>query len=337
MNEILTQEEIDLLLTATAKGTISTTPIPPQRKRQITRYDFRRPSGITREQLQALQMLHDRFAKLMGISLTPYLRSLVEIRPSLVEQTTYAEYVASVAYPSCIVIFGMKPLKGGALIEVEPRLVFHMIDRILGGLGRPHNVARELTEIERALVLKLMNRILQDLQKAWSRLSLFQVALLNLEVNPEFVQLAAPTDTVILVEFSVKIGEVKGRMTLGFPFTMLEPVIPNLSLRRWVTASPGHEENEAYSGGVAKMIPSVEAEIRALLGRVPVTIQELSNLKPGDILRLDIRPHSHGLVLVEGVPKFLATVGTVNGKRGVQILGPTPQQQQEDVTCVAGS
>lgn len=326
MNEILTQEEIDLLLSVATHGAISTAPTTPSRKRQIIRYDFRRPNRISREQLQALQMLHDRFAKLMGITLTPYLRSVVEIRPSLVEQTTYAEYAASVTYPSCIGIFGMKPLKGGALIEIEPRLIFHMIDRILGGVGRPHDVARELTEIERALVLKLLTRTLEDLRQAWFRVSAFQIDLLNLEVNPEFVQLAAPTDTVLLIECSVKVGELKGRMTLGFPFNMLEPVLPHLSLRRWITAAPEQEENEASSGEVAKMMQNVEAEIRALLGRVPVTITELSSLKPGDILRLDIKPSSQGLVLVEGVPKFLAKVGTVGGKKGVQILSPVPQE-----------
>lgn len=331
MNEILTQEEIDLLLSATAQRAISTAPAAPQRKRQITRYDFQRPNRISREQLQALQMLHDRFAKLMGIVLTPYLRSLVEIRPSLVEQTTYGEYLASVSYPSCIGIFGMKPLKGGALIEVEPRLVFYMIDRILGGLGRPHNVARELTEIERALVLKLLKRTLADLRQAWSRVSVFQIDLLNLEVNPEFVQIAAPTDTVILIEFSVKIGEVKGSMTLGFPFTMLEPVIPHLSLRHWITAAPEQEESEVGSGEIARMIPGFEAGIRVLLGSVPVTIQELSSLKPGDILRLDIGSRSPGLVLVEGVPKFLAKVGTANGKRGVQVLSPITQETMSHV------
>lgn len=325
MNEILTQEEIDLLLSAATHGAISTARTTPPRKRQIIRYDFRRPNRISREQLQALQMLHDRFAKLMGSTLTSYLRSVVEIRPSLVEQTTFAEYAASVTYPSCIGIFGMKPLKGGALIELEPRLIFHMIDRILGGLGRLHTVTRELTEIERALVLKLLKRTLEDLRQAWSCVSLFQVDLLNLEVNPEFVQLAAPTDTVLLIECSVKIGEVKGRMTLGFPFTMLEPVLPNLSLRRWITATPEQEENEAGSGEVARMISSIDAEIRALLGRVPVTINELSSLKPGDVLRLDVRPHSQGLILVEGVPKFLAKAGTTtNGKKGVQILSSVP-------------
>lgn len=327
MNEILTQEEIDLLLSAATHGAISTARTTPPRKRQIIRYDFRRPNRISREQLQALQMLHDRFAKLMGGTLTPYLRSVVEIRPSLVEQTTFAEYAASVTYPSCIGIFGMKPLKGGALIELEPHLIFHMIDRILGGLGRLHNVTRELTEIERALVLKLLKRILENLRQAWSCVSLFQIDLLNLEVNPEFVQLAAPTDTVLLIECSVKIGEVKGRMTLGFPFTMLEPVLPNLSLRRWITATPEQEENEAGSGEVARMIPSIDAEIRALLGRVPVTINELSSLKPGDVLRLDVRPHSQGLILVEGVPKFLAKAGTTtNGKKGVQILSSVPHE-----------
>jgi flagellar motor switch protein FliM len=331
MSEILTQEEIDLLLSAAEKGGIAHPPKAPPRKRQIARYDFQRPSRISKEQLQALQMLHDRFAKLMGISLSPYLRSLVEIRPSLVEQTTYSEYVASVAYPSCIGIFGMKPLKGGALIEIEPHLVHHMIDRILGGGGRPHTVTRELTEIERALVVKLVKRSLQDLRQAWSPVRSFQFELLNVEVNPEYVQLAGANDTVILIQFSVKIGEVKGGMTLGFPYAMLEPVIPNLSLRLWIAAVRGEEGHQTASGEIARAIPAVQAEIRALLGSVPVTVDELSRLAPGDILRLGIGPDSPGFVLVEGVPTFLGKVGMVNGKRGIQILTPITQEASTHV------
>ncbi|NJD68883.1 MAG: flagellar motor switch protein FliM [Candidatus Methylomirabilota bacterium] len=319
MSEILTQEEIDSLLSAAAKGTVPTVAAATQVKRPFIRYDFRRPNRISKEQLQALQMLHGRFAKQMGGSLSPLLRTFVEIRPTLVEQIAYAEYIASVSYPACLGIFGMRPLKGGAIAELPPRLIFYIIDRILGGAGRIPDVARELTEIERALVSKLFRHTLEDLRSAWSRVDLFQFELLNLEVNPGFLQLAAPTDMVILIGFDVRIGEVEGVMNLCFPLSMLEPVLPSLSLRRWIA---GHREemDEGASGEIARAMPVVGLSVRALLGSIPLTVHELSRLNVGDIVRLDMGASSLGVLEVEGVPKYVVKVGTSRRKRAVQLV-----------------
>ncbi|PWB82183.1 MAG: flagellar motor switch protein FliM [Candidatus Methylomirabilota bacterium] len=326
MSELLTQEEIDSLLSAAAKGAVPAAAAPTQPKRQFTRYDFRRPNRISKEQLQALQMLHDRFAKQMGGSFSPLLRTFVEIRPTLVEQMAYAEYIASVTYPACLGVFGMRPLKGGAIVELPPRLIFYIIDRILGGGGRVSHVARELTEIERALVSKLLRRTLEDLRGAWSRVGPFQFDLLNLEVNPGFLQLASPTDMVILIGFDVKIGDVEGMMSLCFPLSMLEPVIPNLSLRRWIA---GHREetDEGASAQLVQAMPAVGLSVRALLGSIPLTIHELSFLKAGDIVRLDMAPSSLGVLEVEGVPKYVVKVGTSNRKRAVQIVADISEER----------
>lgn len=326
MSEILTQEEIDSLLSAAAKGAVPATGTSAPAKRQYIRYDFRRPNRISKEQLQALQMLHDRFAKQMGGSLSPLLRTFVEIRPTLVEQMAYAEYIASVAYPACLGIFGMRPLKGGAIAELPPRLIFYIIDRILGGAGRMSDVVRELTEIERALVSRLLKRILEDLRGAWSRVSSFQFDLLNLEVNPGFLQLAAPTDMVILIGFDVKIGDLEGTMSLCFPFSVLEPVIPNLSLRRWVA---GHREETDGAGvtEITQAMPSVGLTVRAVLGSIPLTVHELSALKAGDIVRLDMGSTSPGVLEVEGVPKYVVKVGTSHRKRAVQIINELSEER----------
>lgn len=319
MSELLTQEEIDSLLSAAAKGTVPATASSGQAKRQYIRYDFRRPNRISKEQLQALQILHDRFAKQMGGSLSPILRTFVEIRPTLVVQMTYAEYIASLSYPACLGVFGMRPLKGGALIEIQPGMVLYMIDRILGGVGRSATVTRELTEIERALVSKLLKRILEDLQGAWSRVGSLDFDLLNLEVNPGFLQLTAPTDMAILICFDLKVGEVEGAMSLCFPFSMLEPIIPNLSVRRWIS---WHKEEKDHAGDaeIVQALPAVGLNVRALLGSIPLSIHELRHLKPGDIMRLEVGPSSLGVLEIEGVPKYAVKVGTSHRKRAVQVV-----------------
>lgn len=320
MSELLTQEEIDSLLSAAAKGAVPPATSAGQAKRQFIRYDFRRPNRISKEQLQALQVLHDRFAKQMGGSLSPILRTFVEIRPTLVVQMTYAEYIASLAYPACLGVFGMRPLKGGALMEIQPGTVLYMIDRILGGVGRSTAVTRELTEIERALVTKLLKQILEDLQGAWNRVGAFQFDLLNLEVNPGFLQFTASTDMAILISFDLKVGEVAGAMSLCFPFSMLEPIIPNLSVRRWMTWQKKEEEHHAGDSEIVQALPAVGLNVRALLGSIPLSIHELRQLKPGDIMRLEAGPSSLGILEIEGVPKYAVKVGTSHRRRAVQVV-----------------
>ena len=229
MSELLTQEEIDSLLNAVTKGEMpheSGADATPRRHQTILPYDFRRPNRIAKEQVRTLQMLHDTFARSVSSSLSAYLRSMLEVQLTSVEQLTYGEFMASVVPPSTLGIFEMAPLKGGAVLDINPHLVFPMIDRILGGPGRASIHVRELTEIERALVARILRKLLVDLQQAWAQIGKFEVRLLNLETNPQFVQLTSPNDIAILVTFDVRVGEVEGVMSLCLPFAMLEPILP---------------------------------------------------------------------------------------------------------------
>ena len=211
----------------------------PRRHQTILPYDFRRPNRIAKEQVRTLQMLHDAFARSVSSSLSAYLRSLVEVQLTSVEQLTYGEFMVSIVPPSTLGVFEMAPLKGGAVLDINPHLVFPMIDRILGGPGRASIQVRELTEIERALVSRILRKLLVDLQQAWSQVGRFDVRLLNLETNPQFVQLTSPNDVAILVTFDVRVGEVEGVMSLCLPFAMLEPILPKLSDAAMVRGGPG--------------------------------------------------------------------------------------------------
>lgn len=178
-------------------------------------------------------MLHETFARSVSASLSAHLRSLVEVQHSSVEPLTYGEFILSIAPPASFGSFEMAPLKGGAVLDISPHLVFPMIDRILGGPGRAFIQVRELTEIERALVEGIFRRFLVDLQQAWQRVGRFEMRLLNVETNPQFLQLAAANDIAMLVTFDVRVGEVEGVMNLCLPLAMLEPILPKLMTQRW--------------------------------------------------------------------------------------------------------
>ncbi len=320
MTKILTQEEIDTLLQAVARGEILTVERKeePRRDRTILPYDFRRPNRISKDQLRILQTLHDDFAKLLSSSLSAYLRSLVEIRLQTIGAMTFAEFLAWIVTPCCLGLFGLKPLRGEAAVAIDPHLVFALIDRLLGGTGRPSIPVREFTEIERAIIRKLIERYLVELQQAWSRIGTFQAQLLNIETNPQLVQIVSPNELVIVIDFEMKMGEVSGSVHLLLPVALLEPILPKLTASRWFSSAYGEPSKET-SASVEAELMKTNLHLRAVLGEISVSVQELALLKEGHILRLNAGPGSLAVVEVEGVPRFLAKPGLSRGKRAVKI------------------
>jgi flagellar motor switch protein FliM len=321
MSEILTQEEIDSLLSAVHRGDLSrtteTTP-RPHRQRAILPHDFRRPNRITKEHVRALQMLHDSFARTLGSSLSAYLRSLVEVQLTSVDQLTCGEFLGSVSSPSALGIFEMPPLKGGAVLEVSPYLVFPIIDRILGGTGRASIRVRDLTEIERGLVDRVFRRLLADLQQAWLPVGRFEANLLKLETNPQFVQLTSANEVAILITFEVRVGEAQGVMSLCLPFPLLEPVFSKLVAHRSIGAFSG-AETQKVSHEVEGHVRNTSLNLRAVLAEVRVPIGDLSRLQPGDILPLPGKRELAVTVEVEGQPRFLGRAGRRQRTRAVEI------------------
>lgn len=321
MSEILTQEEIDSLLSAVTKGEVPDATAPgtaSRRHRSILPYDFRRPNRIAKEQVRTLQMLHDSFARGVSSSLSAYLRSLLEVQLTSVEQLTYGEFMLSVPPPSTLGVFEMAPLKGGAVLDINPHLVFPMIDRILGGPGRASIHVRELTEIERALVGRILRKVLVDLQQAWAQVGRFEMRLLNLETNPQFVQLTSPNDIAILVTFDVRVGDVEGVMSLCLPFAMLEPILPKLMTQRWFGTAAATESGTA-SREIERHLRGTSLEVRAVLDPIRIPISEVTRLRPGDVLPLPWGEDLGVTVEVGGMPRFAGRAGRKQRRRAVEI------------------
>lgn len=321
MSEILSQEEIDALLSAVAKGALPPSqeaPPRPRRQQTVLPYDFRRRNRISKEQVRTLQMVHDTFARTLSSSLSAYLRSPVEVHLTSVEQLTYGEFMLSVLPPSALGIFEMAPLKGGAVLDINPHLVFPMIDRILGGPGRSSIQIRELTEIERTLVDRIFRRLLVDLQQAWLEVGRFDIRLLNLESNPQFVQLTSPNDIAMLISFDVRVGEVQGVMSLCLPFAMLEPILPKLVTQRWFGASAAMEAG-SVSPAIAEHLQTISLDVRAVLGAVQMSIGRLTRLGPGDVIPLPQGGELAVTIELEGSPRFAGRAGQRQRRRAVKI------------------
>ena len=321
MSDVLSQEEIDALLGAVASGEVGaedTQRLAPG-KALVTSYDFRRPKLISKDQMRTLQMLHDTFAKAFANTLSLYLRTIVNANLALVEQFAYGEFVMSLPNPTCMSIFSMQPLEGLAILEINPVLVFVIVDRLLGGGGQPPKEIRELTEIENQIILTVINMALDKFQDTWKHVSQVHCALEGRESNPQFAQITTLTDNVLLITLNVEIAENTGMVSLCIPIATLAPVLGHLSAEKWISSA---QRSPDRAGRCTRFLEETDVGLQAVLGASQMTINELVDIQSGDVVVLDKHIEADIVLNVENSPKFYAKPGLVAGRRGAQIVRP---------------
>ncbi|MEW6041763.1 MAG: flagellar motor switch protein FliM [Elusimicrobiota bacterium] len=330
MSDILSQEEVDALLSAVSSGEIETAPVASAAReseaagaksegeeKTISIYDFKRPDRVSKDQMRTLQNIHEGYARLFSTTLTSYLRSLVEIELISVDQLTYSEFIMSISNPSCIYIFQMEPLEGKAIFEVNPSLVFFMIDRLFGGQGKPSEQNRELTGIEENVMVKITDRALQDLRDVWKHIGLFSPRIENYETNPQFVQIAPPGETVILISLEVRMQNGSGLISLCLPYMLLEPIIDKLSGESWISSKKAitAETRKVVESEIEPMQVTVTAEI----GTTKISVRDFLQLEKGDVISLEKKTNDDMIIKIGGVSKLRGTPGIIGRKRAVKI------------------
>jgi flagellar motor switch protein FliM len=316
----LSREEIDALLSAVHSGSVPASPAAPAPPREVVAYNFRRPSRASKEHIRGLALLHEDLSKLASSSLSGVLRTMVDLEVAAVEQVTYAEHMLSMSSPTCAFVFKMEPLSGEAVLEVSPNLAFVMMDRLLGGSGQAVSAPRDLTEIERAVMERIGHRLMLDLAQAWQQqqLGTFQVRLLNLETNPQLVQVTAQNEVILAIAFRLKIGDVTGGITLGYPYLLVEPMLDRLGVRKRTQASAAGPTPDVRSF-VLRELSQSPLGLRAVLGHASITVRDLLDLRVGQVLPL-VAPSSRPVrVDLNDVPKFAGRLGTHRAHLAVEI------------------
>jgi flagellar motor switch protein FliM len=311
MSEILSQAEIEALLASltadapagTAEMEEPLSPFAGRQKRSVAYevYDFRRPDKFSRDQLRTLQMLFETFARLCATNLATYLRVPVHIELISVEQIPFEDYLRSLRQ-SAFLIFSAPPLSGEAVLEMEFSLVFTLLDRLLGGPGRPVERAN-FTEVERPLVLALGERLMLAFKSAWEGVLQLDPHIEGLETSAQFVQIAPPSDIVIAVLMEARVGERRDAMSLCVPHMVIKPITPRLSSQNWV-ASSGKRTTPLIRQAITQHLRRSPLTCVARLGCTTLRLRELLQLKEGDLIRLDTPAHGAIDLLVEGRRKF---------------------------------
>jgi flagellar motor switch protein FliM len=317
--EVLSQAEIDVLLAALSNGSVSVEHIKQEEEeKRIRVYDFKRPNRFSKEQIRTLSMLHDNFARLLSTFLSAQLRAPARISLLSVQEMTYDEFIRSVPNPTLMAITTLKQLGGQMVVEMNPTLAFALIERLFGGKATPGAGLRPLTDIELAVLERILVRLLAVLDEAWSHVSSLKPELDRLETNPQFVQIISPSEMVALVSIKVEVDAAEGLLNLCFPYLVFKPVAAKLSAHHWFSAM-----EQGVSGGgkevLSRSLARTDVPVVALLGRAGITVRELLNLQVGDVIELENRAGDEIQVLVGSRPKFLARPGQVGRHLGVQI------------------
>ena len=320
--DVLSQSEIDKLLSALSDGSVSAEEVKAEEEeRKVKVYDFKRPDRFSKDQIRTLFMLHETFSRLLNTYLSASLRTMVDIEVMSVEQLTYQEFVQSMANPSVIGILALPPLKGNIIIEVGTDLAFAYIDRVFGGEGKSGLKSRALTDIETAVMRRFIDTVTNYFKEAWSNVVEFRPNFETMETNPQFAQIVPPSDMVVLVTIHVKLGDVDGMMNICIPYLVLEPVMSKLTTSFWVASSVDKESSPEQVAELQRKIERTRVAFSVELGSVNITINEFLTLGFNDVLQLDTLTKDELICYVGSNAKFRARPGTSGKRMAVQISG----------------
>jgi len=322
MNEVLSQDEIDQLLTAISTGEIESESTAPaaQDQRKIKIYDFKRPDKFSKEQIRTVSIMHETFARLTTTALSANLRSMVNVHVASVDQLTYEEFIRSIPNPTTLGIINMDPLKGSAIMEIDPAITFSVIDRLFGGQGEGTKVNRDLTDIEQSVMEGIIVRILGNLREAWSQVIDLRPRLGQIETNPQFAQIVPPTEMVVLVTLETKVGEIEGMMNFCIPYLTIEPIISKLSAQYMYSSVRSGATTENLNI-LKDRLSNIDVSVVAEVGSMQLTVRDVLSLNSGDVIRFpNVRVKDPMVIKIGNRPKFLCRPGIVSNKVSVQII-----------------
>ncbi|EOS32439.1 MAG: flagellar motor switch protein FliM [Kineothrix sp.] len=318
MGEVLSQSEIDSLLAALSTGELEVDETQQEKEKQVKNYDFKRPAKFSKEHLRTLEIIYEHYGRLVSTNLAVYLRKNIQISVASSETVTFSEFSNALSNPVILGIINFSPLPGNIIIDVSCNLGFAMIDRMLGGQGNPLEKNREFSEIEMAILEKLIIICMQMMREPWKNVLDINPVMERIETNSQFAQMIAPSDMIAIVTLNVKIGEIEGLMNICLPFFTLEDIIDKLNTKFWYSTMQA-KSSENYEEYIESLIRRVSIPVKAVLGKSSVSVNDFVNLQPGDIIRLDKGVDSELNIYVGNLRKFTALPGSSKDKYAVRV------------------
>lgn len=318
MEKVLSQAEVDALLRGLSDGKIEAEQEKPDDEESIHSYDLTNQDRIIRGRMPTLEIINDRFAKLIRTTLSATLRRVLDVTVTQTEMVKFGEFIRTLPVPTSLHILKMEPLRGHVLLVVESRLIFNLLDCFFGGTGKATMKieGRDFTAIEQKVIHRVVQMVLKDLELSWKPVVPISFQTTRSEINPQFATIVPPTELVIAIHYDLELDHLIGKITLCLPYSTIEPIRSNLYARY---QSDQLEVDLEWIERVKRQLRNVEVEILVELGKGQMTGRELLEISAGDTVVLDQNVEEPLLVKVEGISKYRAYAGTSKGIHVVKI------------------
>jgi len=324
MSQVLSQEEVDALLRGVTDGEIETEAEYVADDSGIVPYDLTSQERIIRGRMPTLDIINQRFSRLFRNALSSALRKVLDISAVSTDTVKFGEFIKSLPVPASLHIFKIEPLRGFALLVVESKLVFALVDTFFGGVGEAKMKieGRDFTTIEQRMIRKVVHMVLEDLESAWKPVHQVKMSFVRSEVNPQFAAIVPPTDVVVAIMFEVELDQVNGTMTICLPYSTIEPIIAKL---RAGFQSDQLEVDQAWIKRLRDRLTAAYVQIKVEMGTAYMPTRDYMSLRVGDVVQLENDADSEMIIRVEGIPKFKGMPGVVKGNRAVRVKRVIPR------------
>jgi len=322
MADILSQEEIDALLEVVDEDNVTPDELEKSPEildqRQITLYDFKRPNRVSKEQLRTFRSLHDKMARNLASQISSVMRSIVEIQLHSVDQMTYGEFLMSLPSPTSFNVFSLKPLDGKAVIEINPSIVFPMIERLLGGPGESYDGNREFSDIELNLLDTILKVVSVNLREAWLPVVDIYPVVEAKESSPNVVQIVAQNEIVVMVVMELIIGHTSGMINFCYPVITLESILPKLASRDLMLTETSSRKSRNKE--LKALLGGAKVDLEAIIGYANLTMKDILEIDVGDVIRLDRSADDTAILRVDSKDKFISQIGVNRYRKNAKII-----------------
>ena len=313
--QILSQDEVDALLQGI---TGESQKLEPEQAPEgaVREYDLASQERIVRGRMPTMEIVNERFARNIRLGLFNFIRKSPEVSLSGIKVQKYSAFLREIVVPTNFNIVAVKPLRGSGLVVCDPTLVFAVIDSLFGGAGKFHTriEGRDFSPTEQRIITRLVDVVIAEYKRAWAGVYPLELEYQRSEMQPQFANIATPSEIVVASSFTLEIGETTGTLHFCIPYSTLEPIRDVLYTS---VQGDSNEPDRRWVNLLEQQIQAAEVELVAELATAPATVEQLLALKPGDFIELDLEPAIQAKV--DGVPVLECHYGTSRGKYAVKV------------------